>query len=134
MVETPPMPDPKAFRDHPLKRIGVSLLIAVAIHAAVLGAGAYYFSDYVFAWVDKPGSGNQLTSQKLEQALEETPLISPAFSMDGGLGHSIGETEIRSEGWDSSFSDISSEAGWSWEADPRLASALVVPADLRKKR
>lgn len=110
----------------------MSLLIAVAAHALVIGAGAYFFRDYVFSSIDNSRSANTLTQRKLERAVEDSPIISPAFSMAGAIGSGLAETEVRSEGWEQAFSDISSATWWSWQADPRLAAGLNVPADLKR--
>ncbi len=123
------MAEVRAYKDRPFRRIGIALLIAVGAHAVVLGAGAYYFRDYVFT-----PSSPRITTEMLDRAVADAPISFPAFSMTGETDDAAIDTDVRSIGWEQYSFTVAPGSWWSWEPDQRLIAQINIPARPRSAR
>jgi hypothetical protein len=119
----PHMPDPRVFKDRPLRRVGTAALIAVGVHAVVLGVGVYFFKDYVFA----ENVGPRLTHQRLERAVADSPILVPGTFVAGPAAPASDEPESPTVDWSQTRMSQPAWSWWSWEANPHLATRVDAP-------
>jgi hypothetical protein len=112
----------RPFRDHPWRRIGLSAVIAVVLHAGVLGIGAYFFNDLRV----QPTRSTRLTHQKLEQALADATFHSSGVSQVTGSVQGWDESSAPSDGWTTTSFFEPAWSWWSWQATSRLSAAPVI--------
>lgn len=121
------MPEPRAFKDRPIRRVGVAALLAIAVHAVLIGAGAYLFGDYVFSDVSRP----RLTQQRLDRAIADSPVIVQGNTIIDTSAIAPGEPESVTADWSEARMSLPAWSWWSWEADPSLSTPVVVPDKAR---